>query len=158
MWFDEEGSRTTVTEATPGDILVPYLNGQSHEIHVQHGQRLHPGLERPAEAGAGRSRNGFRRRPTRPSSFEITQDKPGRGRTFTSRGRFSSLPTRNLRLSISISAAKQSWKAIMFCWTTHDCESYATNWTSCRSRNCSCIVVSIGLTVLPNLAVWFWRP
>ena len=65
----------------------------------------------------------------------------------------SSLPTRNLRLSISISAAKQSWKAIMFCWTTHDCESYATNWTSCRSRNCSCIVVSIGLTVLSER--WF---
>ena len=73
MWFDEEGSRTTVTQATPGDISVPYLKMGSRKFTFNLGSGSIQVLNDPQKPGAGRSRNGFRRRPT----TQQLRDHPG---------------------------------------------------------------------------------
>lgn len=82
MWFDEDGNRTTVTEATPGDTVVPYLQIGSRKFtfDLAAGKTESLALPEnpvpevlPVREEVVTDFGGVQLR----SSFEITQDKPG---------------------------------------------------------------------------------
>jgi hypothetical protein len=80
IWFDSKGRRTSVREAQPGDVNVPYVRFGRRKVNIDLGSRTMKTLNEPQKPDPQPERHevvsdfgGLRLR----SSFTIIEDQPG---------------------------------------------------------------------------------